>query len=154
VSEADIQSASFEHFHRLAEEPRALPIHVTDYRSSFSNPESIITVRVRGHLSDDGWGIGGRLVEAIDENGNPYSIVGLSPGSVRACPSCKRRVYLPDSAADKVWLPCPFGNCDARLSLRPMFGDERVEDAPATVESAGTCSEHGTGCPGFRELDR
>lgn len=152
TKEAALDNAAYEHFRRIAEAPRALPMHQADYRSAFSNPESIITVRVQGHLSDDGWGIGGRLVSAIDENGNPYRIVGLDPGSIRSCPSCGRRVFLPDAAADLESLPCPFTNCDAVLTMRPQFGDERVEDAPGRMESGGTCREHGPGCPGFREL--
>ena len=149
-TEADLRSAAYDHFRREADVPRALPVHVMDNRLAFANPESIITVRVQGHLSEDGWGIGGRLVEAIDENGNPYPIVGRDPGSVRTCPTCGRRVYIPDAAADKAMLPCPFTNCVGTLSTRPEFGDERVEDAPGRSESAGVCREHGPGCPGFR----
>jgi len=126
----------------------ALPMHHTDYPGAFSNPERVITVRVRGHLSDDGWGIGGRLVEVIDENGNPYPIVGLNPGAVRSCPSCHRKVYLPDKANENGagTLACPYTDCLASLHLAPAFGDERVEDAPG-VWSGAECREHGKGCP-------
>lgn len=126
----------------------ALPMHITDYPGAFLNPERVITVRVRGHLSDDGWGIGGRLVEAVDENGNPYPIVGLDPGAVRPCPSCHRRVYLPDraSAEGLVTLPCPYSDCATSMFVAPQFGDERVDDAPA-IWRGSECAEHGPGCP-------
>lgn len=129
-------------------EVRALPMHITDYPGAFANPERVITIRVRGHLSDDGWGIGGRLETVIDENGNPYPVVGLDPGWVRSCPSCNRRVYLPDSALalGTGTLPCPYTDCAASLHLAATFGDERVEDAPA-IWSGGECREHGAGCP-------
>lgn len=131
-----------------AEAPRALPVHTSDYPGYFQNPERVITVRVRGHLSDEGRGIGGRLVSAIDENGNPYSIVGLDPGSVRLCPACHRKVYLPDAAATTgvPSLTCPYTDCAGPLSTAPAFGDERFEDAPAEWQGA-ECKEHGPGCP-------
>lgn len=128
--------------------PRAIPMHVTDYDWAFSNPERVITVRVRGHLSDDGRGIGGRLVQAVDENGNPYSIVGLDPGLVRTCPGCARRVYIPDTAVRRGirLLDYPYTDCAARLSTWPAFGDEPVEDRPGEWRGA-ECREHGPGCP-------
>lgn len=151
---ADLQDAAFDHFRREAEKPRAMPMHRMDYPYAFSNPENVITVRVQGHLSEDGWGIGGRLVAAIDENGNEYNLVGLDPGAVRPCPECHRRCYIPDSAAATGALPCPFAGCSGVFTTRPVFGDERVEDMPATVTSAGTCDEHGPGCPGFADKAR
>lgn len=125
--------------------PRALPVHRTDYREAFSNPEQIITVRVLGHLSEDGYGIGGRLTHAVDENGNPYPIVGLDPGLVRPCPICGRKVYIP-VAIKTAAVACPYAGCEGNLSTRPEFGDEQFEDSPG-VWTAGhpdtTCSEHG-----------
>lgn len=121
---------------------RVLPVHRTDRREAFANPESVITVRVLGHLSEDGYGLGGRLTHAIDENGNPYPILGLNPGLVRHCPTCGREVYIGAEVEDRE-IGCPYRGCAGVLSTRPSFGDEQFEDEPGIWSGKGPCFEHG-----------
>lgn len=127
----------------FVERPRALPMHVTDYPGAFTNPEPVHVVRVRGFT------MGSRIVAAIDEEGNEYPVVGLDPGSVRTCPECGNRVYIPDRAAAEglTALPCPYTGCRASHTTAPVFGSERVEDQPAVwVGGDPSCNEHPNGC--------
>ena len=121
-------------------------VHPHDFDRNVANPDPIVTVRVQGLFNaDNSPGPFGRLVHAIDTEGNLWPIVGLNPGRVTRCERCEREVYIPDAAEANRKFACPYRDCMGWIDKRAKFGDFLVEDEPGQTIS-GDCTEHGAAC--------